>query len=206
MLLLNEPSLTIRASGRLVKAAERQWLRDADAVMKAAQTAAEQIRAEAKAVRQQASEAGYAQGLADAAQEIATLQVHWQREQALFRKSVLTSLTHIVATAVRQYMGLQPDEAVLAAQIRQAWTVVGQDQQRLSLRVSPDQYVPCCDQVHHWLTDYPALEHIDIREDATLPPKTCAIGSPAGWVTLSSDAQMAALERALQTLFQDFPV
>jgi type III secretion system HrpE/YscL family protein len=201
VLLLNESDCVVRTAGRIVKADAVAWVRDASAILQAAQAAAKRRLDEADAAVAQAVEAGFATGLERAAASVAETVVAWQQEQAQFRFFLQEALVRTVLAAVRHYLNLQPEEAVIAAQVRQAWAAVGKEQDALTLRVAPALVEPCRERVRGWLAAYPALERIEVIADENLPPQGCAVGSAVGWVTCSAEVQLEALASALEAAF-----
>ena len=205
MLLLNEPDCVVRTAGRLIKADALARVRAAETVLQTAQAAAEKRLAEAESAVAQAVSEGFEAGMERAATTVAETLVAWQAEQAQFRSELHEALVRTVLLALQRYLGLQPEEALLEAQVRQAWAAVGKEQAVLTLRVAPTLVETCRNRVRTWLADYPALERVEVIADATLPPDACAVGSAVGWVTCSAQTQLAAIASALRSAFREEP-
>lgn len=186
----------------LLRAADRQALVDAQALIAAASAQAQAIEAEAAAAFEAERQRGYQEGLMDAKLEQAEQMIENVGRTVDYFARVETEMVELVMASVRKIIeGFDEQERVLIV-VRNALAVV-RNQKQMTLRLHPSKVEMVRSQVNALLADYPGVGYLDIVADARLQELACILESEIGMVEASIEGQLGALQRAFQKMLGD---
>ena len=201
MLLVKKNELEIGSSGRLVKASDVAAVTSADEIIAAAEAEALRLRQEAVAAYEAEKSRGFEEGLQTGLKKIAEEKLDFAYESAAYMESVEEKLADIVIKALKKCVSQVGDKTLVVEIVRKAMKAVVRNQRQITLKVAPDMVDTVKSRLGEILSDYPALERVDVVEDARLKGSAAIIETEAGVADASVDTQLAAIENSIRKHF-----
>ena len=201
MLLVKKNELEIGSSGRLVKASDVAAVTSADEIIAAAEAEALRLRQEAVAAYEAEKSRGFEEGLQAGLKKIAEDKLDFVYESAAYMESVEEKLADIVIKALKKCVSQVGDKTLVVEIVRKAMKAVVRNQRQITLKVAPDMVDTVKSRLGEILSDYPALERVDVIEDARLKGSAAIIETEAGVADASVDTQLAAIENSIRKHF-----
>ena len=201
MLLVKKNELEIGSSGRLVKASDVAAVTSADEIIAAAEAEALRLRQEAVAAYEAEKSRGFEEGLQAGLKKIAEEKLDFAYESAAYMESVEEKLADIVIKALKKCVSQVGDKTLVVEIVRKAMKAVVRNQRQITLKVAPDMVDTVKSRLGEILSDYPALERVDVVEDARLKGSAAIIETEAGVADASVDTQLAAIENSIRKHF-----
>ena len=201
MLLVKKNELEIGSSGRLVKASDVAAVTSADEIIAAAEAEALRLRQEAVAAYEAEKSRGFEEGLQAGLKKIAEDKLDFAYESAAYMESVEEKLADIVIKALKKCVSQVGDKTLVVEIVRKTMKAVVRNQRQITLKVAPDMVDTVKSRLGEILSDYPALERVDVVEDARLKGSAAIIETEAGVADASVDTQLAAIENSIRKHF-----
>ena len=201
MLLVKKNELEIVSSGRLVRAADVAAVRSADEIIAAAEAQAEKLREEARAAYEAEKRRGFEEGLQAGLKKVVEDKLDFSYESAAYMESVEGKLADIVVKALKKCVSQEGDRTLVVEIVRKTMKAVIRNQRQITLKVAPDMVETVKSRLDEILSDYPALERMDVVEDARLKGPAAIIETEAGVADASVETQLAAIENSIRKHF-----
>jgi type III secretion protein L len=116
-------------------------------------------------------------------------------------ESVEEKLADIVVKALKKCVSQVGDRTLVVEIVRKAMKAVIRNQRQITLKVAPDMVDTVKARLDEILSDYPALERVDVVEDSRLKGPAAIIETEAGVADASVDTQIAAIESSIRKHF-----
>lgn len=194
---LKDGGLQLLPERRIVKAAEVKAIADVRALLDAAATESERIRAAAQEAYAAEKQRGYDDGLAAGKDELAAELTRLSTEGARLVSDFEDRIPEIVMSALRQILGSYDQTELVMQTVSQALRMF-HHQTELKLRVPPDQLEAVRARVGELRARNGAGADIGVVADRHLPPGGCVLESELGSVDASIEAQLGVLARAMK--------
>ena len=201
MLLVKKNELEIVSSGRLVKAEDVAAVRSAAEIIAAAESEAARLREEAGAAYEAEKRRGFEEGLQEGLRKVVEDKLDFAYESASYMEAVEGKLADIVVKALKKCVSQVGDRALVVEIVRKAMKAVIRNQRQITLKVAPDMVDTVKARLDEILSDYPALERVDVVEDSRLKGPAAIIETEAGVADASVDTQIAAIESSIRKHF-----
>ena len=201
MLLVKKNELEIVSSGRLVKAEDVAAVRSAGEIIAAAEAQAEKLRKDALTAYEAEKRRGFEEGLQDGLKKVVEDKLDFAYESAAYMESVEGKLADIVIKALKKCVSQVGDRTLVVEIVRKAMKAVIRNQRQITLKVAPDMVDTVKSRLDEILSDYPALERVDVVEDSRLKGPAAIIETEAGVADASVDTQLAAIESSIRKHF-----
>ena len=201
MLLVKKNELEIVSSGRLVKAEDVAAVRSAGEIIAAAEAQAEKLRKDALTAYEAEKRRGFEEGLQDGLKKVIEDKLDFAYESAAYMESVEGKLADIVIKALKKCVSQTGDRTLVVEIVRKAMKAVIRNQRQITLKVAPDMVDTVKARLDEILSDYPALERVDVVEDSRLKGPAAIIETEAGVADASVDTQLAAIENSIRKHF-----
>jgi type III secretion protein L len=201
MLLVKKNELEIVSSGRLVKAEDVAAVRSAGDIIAAAEAEAAKLRETASAAYEAERRRGFEEGLQAGLRKVVEDKLDFAYESASYMESVEGKLADIVIKALKKCVSQTGDRTLVVEIVRKAMKAVIRNQRQITLKVAPDMVEAVKSRLDEILSDYPALERVDVVEDARLKGPAAIIETEAGVADASVDTQLAAIEKSIRKHF-----
>lgn len=193
--VLKRPEVSL-ADRKLLLPEEWSAVLTAEEVVREAERAAADIRAEAVQARELERQRGYEAGLDEGrkvgAERLAELAV----DHARLLDSLQQTIVETVLRVLEEVLVGAPREAFFEAALRRARQLCRQHV-FLTLHVSPVDEEPARTALDRWFEDAGLANPVDLRVDAGLKPMACLVESDVGMVDGSLQVQLAAIRKAL---------
>lgn len=183
--------------GKIIRADEHLALLDSKALIAAAQEEAAQIIADAKKVREEERQRGYAQGLEEAALQSAENMIENVSQTIDYLSNVEQQMVDLVMDAVRKIFIDFNDEERTIIVVKNALSVV-RTQKQMVLRIAPDKVEVVRGRLNAILAHFPGIGYIDIVSDGRLMADSCILETGIGTVEASLEGQLTALENVFR--------
>lgn len=201
MLLVKKNELEIVSSGRLVKAEDVAAVRSAGEIIAAAEAHAEKLRKDALTAYEAEKRRGFEEGLQDGLKKVVEDKLDFAYESAAYMESVEGKLADIVIKALKKCVSQTGDRTLVVEIVRKAMKAVIRNQRQITLKVAPDMVDTVKARLDEILSDYPALERVDVVEDSRLKGPAAIIETEAGVADASVETQLAAIESSIRKHF-----
>lgn len=201
MLLVKKNSLEIESSGRLVKAADVAAVKSADEIIAAAEAESARLKEAALAAYEDEKRRGFEEGLQAGLKKVVEDKLDFVYESARYMEDVEGKLADIVIKALWKCVSQVGDKALVIEIIRKVMKAVVRNQRQITLKTAPDMVETVKSRLDEILADYPALERVDVVEDARLKGSAAIIETEAGVADASVDTQLAAIESSIRKHF-----
>ena len=201
MLLVKKNELELVSSGRLVKAADVAAVKSADEIIAAAEAEANRLKASAMEAYEEAKRHGFEEGLQNGLKKVVEEKLDFAYESASYMESVEGKLADIVIKALFKCVSHIEDKTLVVEIIRKIMKAVVRNQRQITLKVAPDMVETVKSRLSEILSDYPALERVDVVEDARLKGSAAIIETEAGVADASVETQLAAIEKSIRKHF-----
>lgn len=201
MLLVKKNELEIVSSGRLVKAEDVAAVRSALDIIAAAEAQADKLRKDALTAYEAEKRRGFEEGLQDGLKKVVEDKLDFAYESAAYMESVEGKLADIVIKALKKCVSQTGDRTLVVEIVRKAMKAVIRNQRQITLKVAPDMVDTVKARLDEILSDYPALERVDVVEDSRLKGPAAIIETEAGVADASVDTQLAAIESSIRKHF-----
>lgn len=201
MLLVKKNSLEIESSGRLVKAADVAAVKSADEIIAAAEAESARLKEAALAAYEDEKRRGFEEGLQAGLKKVVEDKLDFVYESARYMEDVEGKLADIVIKALWKCVSQVGDKALVIEIIRKVMKAVVRNQRQITLKTAPDMVETVKSRLDGILADYPALERVDVVEDARLKGSAAIIETEAGVADASVDTQLAAIESSIRKHF-----
>ena len=201
MLLVKKNELEIVSSGRLVKAEDVAAVRSAGDIIASAETQAAKLREDALAAYEAEKRRGFEEGLQAGLRKVVEDKLDFAYESAAYMESVEGKLADIVVKALKKCVSQVGDRTLVVEIVRKAMKAVIRNQRQITLKVAPDMVDAVKARLDEILSDYPALERVDVVEDSRLKGPAAIIETEAGVADASVDTQIAAIESSIRKHF-----
>ena len=201
MLLVKKNELEIVSSGRLVKAEDVAAVRSALDIIAAAEAQAAKLRKDALTAYEAEKRRGFEEGLQDGLKKVVEDKLDFAYESAAYMESVEGKLADIVIKALKKCVSQTGDRTLVVEIVRKAMKAVIRNQRQITLKVAPDMVDTVKARLDEILSDYPALERVDVVEDSRLKGPAAIIETEAGVADASVDTQLAAIESSIRKHF-----
>ena len=201
MLLVKKNELELGSPGRLVKAADVAAVKSADEIIAAAEAEAARLKAAAAEAYEAEKRRGFEEGLQNGLKKVVEDKLDFAYESAAYMESVEGKLADIVIKALYKCVSQIGDKTLIVEIIRKIMKAVVRNQRQITLKVAPDMVDTVKSRLSEILADYPALERVDVVEDARLKGSAAIIETEAGVADASVDTQLAAIEKSIRKHF-----
>ena len=201
MLLVKKNELEIVSSGRLVKAEDVAAVRSAGDIIASAETQAAKLREDALAAYEAEKRRGFEEGLQAGLRKVVEDKLDFAYESAAYMEAVEGQLADIVGQALKKCVSQVGDRTLVVEIVRKAMKAVIRNQRQITLKVAPDMVDAVKARLDEILSDYPALERVDVVEDSRLKGPAAIIETEAGVADASVDTQIAAIESSIRKHF-----
>jgi type III secretion protein L len=201
MLLVKKNELEIVSSGRLVKAEDVAAVRSAAEIIAAAEAEAAMLRQTALAAYEEEKRRGFEEGLQAGLRKVVEDKLDFAYESATYMEAVEGKLADIVVKALKKCVSQVGDRTLVVEIVRKAMKAVIRNQRQITLKVAPDMVDTVKARLDEILSDYPALERVDVVEDSRLKGPAAIIETEAGVADASVDTQIAAIESSIRKHF-----
>ena len=201
MLLVKKNELEIVSSGRLVKAEDVAAVRSAGEIIAVAEAEAAKLRKDALTAYEAEKRRGFEEGLQDGLKKVVEDKLDFAYESAAYMESVEGKLADIVIKALKKCVSQPGDRTLVVEIVRKAMKAVIRNQRQITLKVAPDMVDTVKARLDEILSDYPALERVDVVEDSRLKGPAAIIETEAGVADASVDTQLAAIESSIRKHF-----
>lgn len=201
MLLVKKNELEIVSSGRLVKAEDVAAVRSAGDIIASAETQAAKLREDALAAYEAEKRRGFEEGLQAGLRKVVEDKLDFAYESAACMEAVEGKLADIVVKALKKCVSQVGDRTLVVEIVRKAMKAVIRNQRQITLKVAPDMVDAVKARLDEILSDYPALERVDVVEDSRLKGPAAIIETEAGVADASVDTQIAAIESSIRKHF-----
>ena len=201
MLLVKKNELEIVSSGRLVKAEDVAAVRSAGDIIASAETQAAKLREDALAAYEAEKRRGFEEGLQAGLRKVVEDKLDFAYESAAYMEAVEGKLADIVVKALKKCVSQVGDRTLVVEIVRKAMKAVIRNQRQITLKVAPDMVDAVKARLDEILSDYPALERVDVVEDSRLKGPAAIIETEAGVADASVDTQIAAIENSIRKHF-----
>lgn len=201
MLLVKKPDLEITSSGRLVKAADVAAVKQAAEIIAAAEREAQQLRDSASAAFEAERQRGFEEGRQAGLAKVVADKLDFVYESAHYMETVEEKLADTVIKALWKCVAQIGDKTLVLEIIRKIMKAVVRNQRQVTLKVAPDMVETVKTRLDEILSDYPALERVDVLEDSRLKGSAAIIETEAGVADASVETQLAAIERSIRKHF-----
>lgn len=201
MLLVKKNELEIVSSGRLVKAEDVAAVRSAGDIIASAETQAAKLREDALAAYEAEKRRGFEEGLQAGLRKVVEDKLDFAYESAAYMEAVEGKLADIVVKALKKCVSQVGDRTLVVEIVRKAMKAVIRNQRQITLKVAPDMVDAVKARLDEILSDYPALERVDVVEDSRLKGPAAIIETEAGVADASVDTQIAAIESSIRKHF-----
>jgi type III secretion protein L len=201
MLLVKKNELELVSSGRLVKAADVAAVKSADEIIAAAEAEAARLKAAAMQAYEEEKRRGFEEGLQNGLKKVVEDKLDFAYESAAYMESVEGKLADIVIKALFKCVSQIGDKTLVIEIIRKIMKAVVRNQRQITLKVAPDMVETVKSRLSEILSDYPALERVDVVEDARLKGSAAIIETEAGVADASVETQLAAIEKSIRKHF-----
>ena len=201
MLLVKKNELEIVSSGRLVKAEDVAAVRSAGDIIASAETQAAKLREDALAAYEAEKRRGFEEGLQAGLRKVVDDKLDFAYESAAYMEAVEGKLADIVVKALKKCVSQVGDRTLVVEIVRKAMKAVIRNQRQITLKVAPDMVDAVKARLDEILSDYPALERVDVVEDSRLKGPAAIIETEAGVADASVDTQIAAIESSIRKHF-----
>ena len=201
MLLVKKNELEIVSSGRLVKAEDVAAVRSAGDIIASAETQAAKLREDALAAYEAEKRRGFEEGLQAGLRKVVEDKLDFAYESAAYMEAVEGKLADIVVKALKKCVSQVGDRTLVVEIVRKAMKAVIRNQRQITLKVAPDRVDAVKARLDEILSDYPALERVDVVEDSRLKGPAAIIETEAGVADASVDTQIAAIESSIRKHF-----
>jgi type III secretion protein L len=201
LLLVKKNELEIVSSGRLVKAEDVAVVKSAGEIIAAAQEQATKLRESANAAYEAEKRRGFEEGLQAGLKKVVEDKLDFAYESAAYMESVEGKLADIVVKALKKCVSQAGDRTLVVEIVRKTMKAVIRNQRQITLKVAPDMVETVKSRLNEILSDYPALERVDVVEDARLKGPAAIIETEAGVADASVETQLAAIENSIRKHF-----
>ena len=201
MLLVKKNELEIVSSGRLVKAEDVAAVRSAAEIIAAAEAEAAMLRQTALAAYEEEKRRGFEEGLQAGLRKVVEDKLDFAYESATYMEAVEGKLADIVVKALKKCVSQEGDRTLVVEIVRKTMKAVIRNQRQITLKVAPDMVDTVKARLDEILSDYPALERVDVVEDSRLKGPAAIIETEAGVADASVDTQIAAIESSIRKHF-----
>ena len=176
-------------------------MRSADEIIAAAEAQAEKLREEARAAYEAEKCRGFEEGLQAGLKKVVEDKLDFAYESAAYMESVEGKLADIVVKALKKCVSQEGDRTLVVEIVRKTMKAVIRNQRQITLKVAPDMVETVKSRLNEILSDYPALERVDVVEDARLKGPAAIIETEAGVADASVETQLAAIENSIRKHF-----
>ena len=201
MLLVKKNELEISSPGRLVKAEDAGAVKSALDIIAAAEAQAAKLREEALMAYEAEKRRGFEEGLQAGLEKVVADKLDFAYESAAYMEAVEGKLADIVIKALKKCVSQVGDRTLVVEIVRKAMKAVIRNQRQITLKVAPDMVDTVKSRLDEILSDYPALERVDVVEDTRLKGPAAIIETEAGVADASVDTQLAAIENSIRKHF-----
>jgi len=198
--VINNGGLEIQARQPLLKADDYRQIVQAAQLIAQAQSAAQKILADAKAVYAREKARGYQDGAAEGKAAQAEKMMAAMIESVNYFSAVETRLVAIVMLAIKNILGEFDDVALTTGVVKQALDKV-RNESKITLRVCTAHADTIRAQLKTITQNYTNIGFIDVVADSHIAPAACKVETEMGSVDTSVELQLAALRRALLSNF-----
>ena len=201
MLLVKKNELEIVSPGRLVKAEDVAAVKSALDIIADAEAQAAKLRKDALTAYEAEKRRGFEEGLQAGLKKVVEDKLDFAYESAAYMESVEGKLADIVIKALKKCVSQVGDRTLVVEIVRKAMKAVIRNQRQITLKVAPDMVDTVKSRLDEILSDYPALERVDVVEDSRLKGPAAIIETEAGVADASVDTQLAAIENSIRKHF-----
>lgn len=201
MLLIKKDNLELNSSGRLVKAEDVAAVKTATEIIAAAENEARLLRESSVAAFEAEKKRGFEEGLQQGLAKVVEDKLDFVYESAKYMESVEGKLADIVIKALWKCVSQIGDETLVLEIIRKVMKAVVRNQRQITLKVAPEMVEQVKSHLNEILSDYPALERVDVLEDHRLKGSAAIIETEAGVADASVETQLGAIERSIRKHF-----
>lgn len=201
MLLIKKDNLELNSSGRLVKAEDVAAVKTATEIIAAAENEARLLRESSVAAFEAEKKRGFEEGLQQGLAKVVEDKLDFAYESAKYMESVEGKLADIVIKALWKCVSQIGDETLVLEIIRKVMKAVVRNQRQITLKVAPEMVEHVKARLNEILSDYPALERVDVLEDHRLKGSAAIIETEAGVADASVETQLGAIERSIRKHF-----
>ncbi len=201
MFCLKKNDFELSMPTRLVKAEDAATVCRVEEVLAAAEAEAARIRQAAQEAFEEERRRGYEKGLDDGKAAIVERKLELLNESIAYMESVEGKMVDVVMKALQTCVMEIGDRELVVQIVRKVMNAVVRNQRHIVLKVAPEMVPVVKERMTEILADYPALDDIDVLEDARLKGVSCLIETEAGIADASLDVQLAAIESSLRKHF-----
>lgn len=185
---------------KIIKARDFWAFKEAEEAVADAMRKHEEIVSAAKAAYEAEQRRGYDEGTQAAKLEQSSNMIQIVGETVQYFTKVEGRMAELVFDAVQQVVKSFDDREHIATVVRNVLAAV-RSQKHLTVRVHPDHVESLRAQLDELLTEFPAIECVDIVGDVRMAPDACSVDSEIGTVEASVSTQLEALRDSFKSVF-----
>lgn len=196
MLFLKRQRVLPPAGKHILKADEYGQLIKANEILDAAHQKASETIAQACEIYESRKKQGYEDGLEEGRLEHLEKIMHTSMKAIDYFESMEKSIANLVTQCLEKVVG-EMDNQELILRIVRSGLAIARNEQRVVVRVCPDELKAVQDANATLLQAYPGISILDITADPRLKRGACLVESELGVVDASLDTQLSAIKRAI---------
>ena len=196
MLFMKKQSVLPPAGRRLIKADDYGRMIEANKILEAAHEKAAETLAQAREIYESKKRQGYEDGLEEGRMEHLEKIMDTSMKAIDYFESMEKSIAALVTQCLEKVVG-EMDNDVLILRIVRSGLAIARNEQRVVVRVCPEELKAVQDANSALLEAHPGISVLDIIEDPRLKRGACIVESELGVVDASLTTQITAIKRAI---------
>lgn len=196
MLFLKKQRVTPPAGKSLLKAKDYGQLIKANEILDQAHQKASETIAQAYEIYGAKKKQGYEDGLEEGRLEHLEKIMDTSMKAIDYFESMEKSIAGLVTQCLEKVVGEMDDEELILRIVRSG-LAIARNEQRVVVRVCPDELKAVQQATSRLLQAYPGINILDITADSRLTRGACLVESELGVVDASLDTQLEAIKRAI---------
>ncbi len=197
MLRINPPAGALRATGKIIRAADYASVTEAAEIIVAAQREAGEIRQLAEKERAEEKKRGFIEGEAEGRARCDQMVLETTIKGIQYLGSLEQSVSQVVLHALERILGEIDQKEMIFKIVRLALQSL-RAERRVAILVHPSQVTYLQKRLDELLAAYPSIGLLEPLPDPNLPPDGCILRSEMGTIDASLETQLARIRKTLQ--------
>ena len=197
MLRINSPAGPLRASGKIIRAADYASLSEAAEIIAQARHEADEIRQLADKEHAEEKKRGFAEGTVEALSRRDQMVLETTLKGVEYLGSLEHSVGQIVIRALERILGEMDQKEMIFKIVHLALQSL-RTERRVEILVHPSQTAYLQQRLDELRARYPSIGQLEPVPDASLAPSGCILRSDMGTIDASLETQLASIRNALQ--------
>ena len=197
MLRINPPAGALRATGKIIRAADYASVTEAAEIIVAAQREAGEIRQLAEKERAEEKKRGFVEGEAEGRARCDQMVLETTIKGIQYLGSLEQSVSQVVLHALELILGEIDQKEMIFKIVRLALQSL-RAERRVAILVHPSQVTYLQKRLDELLAAYPSIGLLEPLPDPNLPPDGCILRSEMGSIDASLETQLARIRKTLR--------